>query len=267
MDQETVSRNGDFWEGPRIGLTLSEGRTWLPCHFYQVHYMVALFKTTDRQLQPLLEGSGLRSGLRWMGRPVVAMGLIQYQKSDLGAYQEIILSVPAIPQGVQTVFGGWGGLFGDLERRSLGQYILQIPVTSSFSMVAGKEIWGYPKRLADIHHQFLPGDLHSEMHDAGGQLVLQCRGHLGFSLPFVPLSLVTYSFKNGRPLRTRVSVKGMMRWFPAQKLMLSTGASEDPLAIQIRQLGIDGKRPFMVLDSPAFQSKFFPGEEVGREWR
>jgi hypothetical protein len=266
MDQQTVSVEGSFWKGSRTKVNLTEGQTFLPCHFYKVHYLVALFKTTDYQLHPFLQGKGLRPGLRWMGRPVVAMGLIHYNKTDLGDYQEIILSVPTVPAGDQVIFGGWSGLFGSLENRRLGQFILEIPVTSSFSMAAGKEIWGYPKRLANIRHHFLRGSMHSEMRDEAGQLVLQCKGQLGFSIPSIPLSLVTYSFKNDRPLRTAVSVKGMMRWFPTQRLALSTGKSQDPLAVLIRDLGLDGESPFLVMDSPGFQSKFFPGKFVGPDW-
>jgi hypothetical protein len=266
MVRHAAADEDPFWGGSRTERILSQGRTFLPCHFYEVHYLVALFRTTEQQVLPFLEGSGLKPGLRWTGRPVVALGLIQYRRSDLGAYQEIILSVPSVPEGSGLRFGGWGGLFGDLDKRQLGQYILQIPVTSQFSVEAGREIWGYPKRMAKIDHQFLKGELKSEMREESDQLVLQCRGKLGFSVPFFPLSLVTYSFKNGHPLRTPVAVKGWMRWFPAQKLALKAGASQDSLAMLIRDLGLDGKSPFLVMDSPGFQSKFFPGKEVGPAW-
>lgn len=267
MDSGNNSGKDGFWGSGQETVALSEGQTFLPCHFYEVHYLVALFSTTDLKLNPLLQGTGLRAGLRWKGRPVVALGLIQYRKSDLGAYNEIILSIPSIPAEEKLSLGGWGGLFGSLDKRSLGQYILQIPVTSQLSMIAGKELWGYPKRMEHIRHQFSREYMQSEMLDHENRMVLHCSGRLGVSVPTVPLSLVTYSFLHGRRLRTPVQVRGGMRWFPFQGIRLSIGASEDPLAGQLRQLGLDGKSPFLVMDSPSFQSIFYPGKEVGKDWR
>lgn len=245
---------------------LSEGETYLPCHFYDVHYLVALFRAGETALREVLEGTGLKPGLTWKGASVVAMGLIQYSRSDLGAYNEIILSVPSIPLAQRSSVLHWTQLVGPLGRRSLGQYIFQIPVSARFSMIAGRELWGYPKRILSIEHRFTPGVVDSQVKDDHGQIVMRCEGKLGFSLPSIPLSLVTYSLRDGKKLRTNVRVRGRMRWYPRQELVLRAGESGDPLAEDIRRLGLDGKKPFLVMDSPRFQAKFHEGEEAGENW-
>jgi hypothetical protein len=266
MQEKQLPAGDHFWGSAQRMVRLSEGETYLPCHFYDVHYLVALFRTGKTVLQEILAGTGLKPGLYWKGDAVVAVGLIQYSRSDLGAYNEIIFSVPSIPLSQRSSILNWAELVGPLGRRSLGQYIFQIPVSARFSMIAGRELWGYPKRIAAIEHRFTPGLVDSRMKDDSGQIVMSCAGKLGFSLPSIPLSLVTYSFRDGKKLRTAVRVRGSMRWYPRQELVLRVGESGDPMAEDIRRLGLDGKKPFLVMDSPRFQAKFHEGEETGDNW-
>lgn len=266
MQEKQLPAGDPFWGTAQRMVRLTEGEAFLPCHFYDVHYLVALFRTKGTVLQDILAGTGLKPGLSWGGDPVVAMGLVQYSRSDLGAYNEIILSVPSVPLSHRSSVLNWTGLLGSLEHRTLGQYIFQIPVTARFSMIAGRELWGFPKRIAAIEHRFTPGRVDSQMKDDGGQTVMTCEGSLGFSIPSIPLSLLTYSFRQGKKLRTSVQVRGGMRWYPRQQLVLRAGESDDGLANDIRRLGLDGKRPFLVMDSPRFQAKFHEGEEAGDDW-
>ena len=69
------------------------------------------------------------------GRAIVAIAVQRYEESDLGAYDEVALSI--------------------LVRRHDGArgpavYIRQLPVTQTFTLDAGRTIWGYPKWLAEI---------------------------------------------------------------------------------------------------------------------
>ena len=193
---------------------------------------------------------------------MVALGLIRYTDSDLGAYDEVILSVPSIPVNGKSPFSHWADLVGPLAKRRVGQYIFHIPVTSTFSEAAGRELWGYPKIVAQIKHDFNIGRIDSSVTDSSGKLIMRCSGRLGFSLPSIPLSLITYSFRNGKKLRTEVNVRGRMKCYLQQSVRLEVGDSDHPMAKDIRLLGLDGKKPLMLMDSDKFQSVFGEGLTV-----
>lgn len=262
MDHSTHSSRDAFFSGERKPVEISEGTTFLPCHFQKVQYTIALFRTDPSVLEGMLSGTGLTAALRWGRHGIVALGLIRYDQSDLGAYDEVILSIPSIPADITAPFSNWLDMTGPLASRKVGQYILHIPVSSVFSMAAGSEIWGYPKIVTGIEHDFSRDAISSRVSDPDGRMIMTCSGELGSWLPSIPLSLVTYSFRNDVPLRTEVRVRGRMRFFLQQSLRLHVGDSDHPMARDLRAMGLDGKRPLFVLDSDRFQSVFQEGQEM-----
>jgi hypothetical protein len=251
-----------FFDQPQREVFLSAGKTCLPCYFRKVHYTVALFKTSKAALEKILTGTGLNPALKWGSHYMVALGLIRYTESDLGAYDEVILSVPSLPEKGKKPFSNWADLVGPLAGRRVGQYIFHILVTSSFSEAAGRELWGYPKIVLPITHDFKPGGIDSTVTDSSGKLIMRCSGRLGFSIPSIPLSLITYSVRDGKKWRTEVKVRGRMKCYLRQSLHLQIGDADHPMARDLRLLGLDGKKPLIVMDSDRFQSVFGEGEEV-----
>ncbi|MGL6269677.1 MAG: acetoacetate decarboxylase family protein [Chitinophagaceae bacterium] len=259
MGNDTGTMIDSFFDRPQREALLSVGKTFMPCHFRKVHYIVALFKTKKIALEKILAGTELVPALRWGSQYMVALGLIRYFDSDLGAYDEVILSVPSIPLHVKTPFSNWADLAGPLANRKVGQYIFHIPVTSTFSEFAGKELWGFPKIVTPITHDFKPGSIESAVMDAEGKNIMQISGRLGFSIPSIPLSLITYSFRDGHKLRTEVKVRGVMKLYLQQSLKLEIGDSDHQMAKDLRLLELDGKKPMIVMDSDKFQSVFGEG--------
>ena len=125
-----------------------------PVNFGDVHYIAALYQSNTEAVKKQLVGTGLKEGLILNGKPVVAVGLIQYKKSDLGAYNEVIIAIPVIPEHEKSGYANWLELYAPLKTRKLGQYIIHIPVNSVQSMEAGRNLWGYPKTVLAINHQF-----------------------------------------------------------------------------------------------------------------
>lgn len=66
------------------------------------------------------------------GRGFASLMFVKYRDSDLGTYDEVGLSV--------AVRGP--------ARGAIGAYIVELPVTQSFTLEAGRAIWGLPKWLA-----------------------------------------------------------------------------------------------------------------------
>jgi hypothetical protein len=74
--------------------------------------------------------------------------------------------------------------------------------------------------------------------------------------------LITYSFRDGKKLRTEVKVRGRMNLYLQQSLKIAIGDSDHPMARDLRLLGLDGKKPLIVMDSDKFQSVFGEGVVV-----
>jgi hypothetical protein len=259
MDFSTANSSDSFFFAQQQEVMLSVGKTFLPCHFRKVHYTVALFRTSREVLTKILAGTDLIPALKWGRHYMVALGLIRYTESDLGAYDEVILSVPSMPADAKKPFSKWADLIGPLAKRTVGQYIFHIPVTSAFSEAAGRELWGYPKIVTGILHDFKPESINSQVFDPSGKLIMRCSGSLGLSIPSIPLSLITYSFRDRKKLRTVVKVRGRMKLYIQHSLQLEIGESDHPMANDLRLLGLDGKKPMVVMDSDKFQSVFDAG--------
>jgi hypothetical protein len=148
----------------------------------------------------------------------------------------------------------------------VGQHIIHIPVTSEFSRAAGYELWGYPKIVAPVEHEFSSSSLHSKVFDpVSKELIVELDGKLGFGIPSIPLSLITYSFVDGEMMKTKVKVRGMMKLRLHHSIRLSIGTSTHAMANDLRMLGLDGKRPFLVMDTEKFQSVFYEGEFLEKQ--
>lgn len=222
-----------------------------------------MFAADNDAVKERLNGTGLLPALKWGSRFVVAVGLVQYEECDLGSYNEVIVAIPSIPQGIKKPLSSWLDLVGSLENRKVGQHIIHIPVTSEFSRVSGYELWGYPKIVTLVEHEFQSPSLHSKVFDpVSKELIMEMKGELGFGIPSIPLSLITYSFQNNQLLKTKVKVRGRMKLRLNHGLRLTVGNSHHPMATDLRKLGLDGKRPFVVMDTDKFQSVFYEARPV-----
>jgi Acetoacetate decarboxylase (ADC) len=250
-----------FFSGPQKEVAISAGTTFLPCHFRKVHYTVCLFPVEKELVMQRLAGTGLLPALKFGNRFMVAVGLIGYEDSDLGKYNEVIVAIPSIPVEMKKPFSSWLDLIRSSDKRKVGQHILHIPVNSEFSRAAGNELWGYPKIVAPVEHDFNSSSLHSKVFDpVSKELIVEIKGKLGFGIPSIPLSLITYSFVDEKMMKTKVKVRGMMKVRLNHGLKLRVGFSNHPMANDLRMLGLDGKKPFLVMDTDKFQSVFYEGE-------
>jgi len=98
-----------------------------PIYYYNVEAIGITYVTDEEAAMDILpEGLELPS-------PVLAtILLIQYPESTLGPYEEIILGLPCLFEGQERF------------------YIPYIVVNTLAPLAAGREVWGFPKKMADI---------------------------------------------------------------------------------------------------------------------
>ena len=231
-----------------------------PVEFRNVDYVAALYMGNKKAVEEKLLGTGLKAGLSLNGNPIIAVGLIEYKDSDLGAYNEVILAIPVVPISEPSSILNWLQLYTPLHKRKLGQYILHIPVTSNQSMIAGRDIWGYPKIVANIEHRFLKNHITTKITDtttSKDQVI--CEGSMGVGIPIPSMDLMTYSFLNSIRLCTHVDVDAQMNWHPFSSLKITIQDVNNPIAKDLIELNVVNKKPVVVIRASQFKAKFNEG--------
>lgn len=231
-----------------------------PVNFSDVHYIALTYISSFDAVNKKLEGTGLKAGLIFNGKPLVAVGLIEYKDSDLGVYNEVIIAIPVVPKGTKTGLTNWIDLYSSTNKRKLGQYIIHIPVTSKLSMDAGIGLWGYPKTIKKIEHVFQSNKISSGIwNDLGDEKILAFKGNMGIGIPIPSMNLLTYSFQDEQMLKTTVDVNSNMKWNPFADIRITVNETTDPICRDIIDLGICNKKPFFTIEASNFKAKFNKG--------
>lgn len=128
-----------------------EGRVLtMPVRVRRARQHTAVFSVDADAAQQMIGYSGLQVCRYRPGRAVVVLMLMHYIDSDLGEYHEYGTNVLVNPPGVNVS--------GVRALRTAGAFVHHLPVDQTFTLEAGRTIWGYPKVLADFTtregHQF-----------------------------------------------------------------------------------------------------------------
>jgi hypothetical protein len=115
----------------------------MPVRVRKADVHTAMFSVSADAAQRLVDYSGLEVCQFRPGRAVVNLMLARYIDGDLGQYHEFGTCVMVNPPGSHAK-----GL------RALGDaaaFIHHLPVDQSFTLEAGRKIWGFPKIMADFN--------------------------------------------------------------------------------------------------------------------
>lgn len=82
------------------------------------------------------------------GRAVCTIAALEYKDNDLGAYNELAVAFLVEPPSAPR--RGTLATLVALARGAVAAYIHALPVTTAFSCAAGRDVWGFPKWVADI---------------------------------------------------------------------------------------------------------------------
>ncbi|GAA0634582.1 acetoacetate decarboxylase family protein [Sporichthya brevicatena] len=111
---------------------LAEGRLTMPVRIRRASLLGAAYLCSAERAAELLVGTRLRP-VSFRGRAVSTVLAVVYSDGDLGVYDEV---------GVGLLVRG--------PDRTLGMHQVHLPVNATFTMEAGRDIWGLPKWMADI---------------------------------------------------------------------------------------------------------------------
>ncbi|MDA2889609.1 acetoacetate decarboxylase family protein [Mycolicibacterium sp. BiH015] len=203
----------------------------MPVRVRTAHQHTAMFAVDADAAQRMIDYSGLQVCRFGRGgrRALVVLMLMRYEDTDLGQYYEYGTNVMVNPPGSSAS--------GLQALQSAGAFVHHLPVDQSFTLEAGRTIWGYPKVMADFTVR--AGRQFGFDLSIGGQHVLSMEFAPG--LPIPPLSgrrqvHSTYSHLDGVTRETEGEmVLSGVRYRPGG-VQLRLG--EHPYAAELSALGL-----------------------------
>ncbi|MCM6772705.1 acetoacetate decarboxylase family protein [Nocardia sp. CDC159] len=104
----------------------------MPVEIRRADACSAMFAVDAAAARQLLADRGLEPVV-FAGHAMCSLAFVRYVDGDLGPYHEFAFALLARRPG-----------------QGVGAYIHWLPVNQSFTCAAGREIWGFPKEMADI---------------------------------------------------------------------------------------------------------------------
>jgi hypothetical protein len=224
----------------------------LPVRIRKADVHTAMFSVPADAAQQLIDYSGLRVCEFRPGRAVVTLMLARYHDGDLGRYNEFGTCVMVNPPG-STARG----------LRALGDaaaFIHHLPVDQSFTLEAGRTIWGFPKIMAD----FVVRDQSPFSFEVseGGSLIAAMEFGRGLPVPMPVRSqvLTTYSCIDGTTREIPWEMRNSGVRFRPAGARLRIG--DHPYGKELASLGLP-KRPMVSGSVGHVEMTFGDGHVLG----
>jgi hypothetical protein len=191
----------------------------------------AMFTVDADAAQRLIDYSGLRVFELRPGRAVINLLLTRFVDCDLGQYNEFSFCAMVRPPG-SDVRGLRG--FG-----TAGTFVHRMTVDGAFTLEAGRQIWGYPKVMADFTVR--DGNPFGFDVTVDGSLVAQMEIGRGLPVPMPskPQSLLTYTSLDGTTRET--AAEQLSSGLRARIGGASIKLGDHPIAKELASLGLPKK--------------------------
>lgn len=229
-----------FFESARPGHTVRIGTTdaELPILYRREDSFGGLFTANLDAVRAILPSDQLHpvETVR-RGRAIVFVGAYNYLETSVGPYGEVAVAVlavfgkrppPLLPAMLESKWPGFGGL------------VVHLPVTRELARDVGRDVWGYPKFVADMEFRNTPELQECRLAEAGSHIATLTIMKRGLALS-EHRPLITFSVKNQDLIRTTVAQSGLARnAIGAGGSTLVIGDSH-PVADSLRSLDLDSK--------------------------
>jgi hypothetical protein len=205
----------------------------MPVRIRKADLHTAMFSVDAGAAQRLIDYSGLQVCQHRPGRAVVNLMLARYIDGDLGQYHEFGTCVMVNPPDSHA--HGWRAL------GAAAAFIHHLPVDQSFTLEAGRTIWGFPKIMADftIREAERFGCFSFDV-GADGQHIASIDFGRGVPVPSIvtsrPQVLKTYTYADGttREVPWEMRIRGLRGLIGGAKLRLG----DHRYATELASLGL-----------------------------
>ncbi|MDN5843076.1 MAG: acetoacetate decarboxylase family protein, partial [Alcaligenaceae bacterium] len=166
--------------------------------------LMAAFPANYERARALLPGRELHP-IKFRGKAILVVAVIDYRETSIGAYIEYSIGlgctfgpkpVPLLPA---ILFRGHFGL---------GQYVIDLPVSSEISVKGGKGIWGMPKHQANLDFEIGDRSVRSR-YDKDGRMVAEIQIDIPTQIRFpIGTSGVNWCAFRGMLMKSSIYFRG-----------------------------------------------------------
>jgi hypothetical protein len=215
--------SGPAASGPAASVTVAGQQVAVPVEVRSAKMVGGTFTVPATAAQRLIDYSGLTVQRIAGTLGICMLSGVQYTDNDLGPYNEIALAIVVQPpdtgadDGRGEVGGGGSGRGGGgLASGDVTTLIHRLPVNQEFTCAAGRDIWGFPKWVADIEYRQRPRRTDVTMIDEGEHAVtLSVEHRFAVPLPGREMAMTCYAWREGVLRRTSWTMRmAQMRMRP-----------------------------------------------------
>ncbi len=252
-----------FFDVPRVPHATSEGVVELPILYRDVSNVIGLFMARRAGVEDILRGTGLVPAVVRGDEALVGVSFYEYRDTTVGVYNEVGSAIFVLREGERPPRLGLADMYVPPAYRTIGAYVVDLPVTTAAANAAGRELWGYPKFITSIPFRLRGRSVDTSVLDPETRVpIVTFAGEMGPGLPAPPLGLMTYTRLEGALIRTHVDVRGWVTVHRPGSVRLCVGKSTHGMAGRLRSLGLSDVRPVLILRTDRFQSKLHAGRKL-----
>jgi len=235
-----------------------QGRTvTIPVEVRRARQWGAQFLVDAEAAQEVVAPTGLTVARPFPGKAMLSLAVVQYLDTDLDAYHEVAIAFVVRPHDAPGADSDWQRA-REFFTGQVGAYIHQLPVTETFTLEAGRSIWGFPKFLADIDIRDVGRRTLCELRQ-DGELILALDMRRGGPIRLPAPEAPSYSYADGVLRRTEFTAAGDDRGAVLGGTEIELG--DHPIAKELAGLGLP-KRAFMTMHVGDLRATFQDPEVV-----
>jgi len=258
-----MHKNTPFFQVGHTVHKTSAGEVELPIAYHDNSHLVAVFSVPVEPVRSKLRAEGLVPVVLG-GKAQVALVFFEYASSSIGQYNEVGLASLVALEGKKQPSLPVLEMLRNPRKRHVGMYVHNLPVTTKEACAAGRELWGYPKFVTEIPISWGKRDFRGAVLDpSDGSVMLELSGQRSLGVPMPAPGLLTYSRLGNQRLQTPVDVRGRATAARAGSMRLHVGKSQHDMAKNLRDFGLDGAVPSLVIDARHAWSLLYGGEPLG----
>jgi hypothetical protein len=259
----------EFFDVKKSTVKTSEGEIDLPILYYDTGVRYLNFWVDFEKAASRLAGTGLLPCKFFNGKAFTSLVYFQYRHVSIDPYDEATITIMVHPVSSKKPLFFLPAFLSKtgMEKNNIGAYVLEMPVTTPAARAAGREIWGYPKFVTKMSSKLDSDGFQFGVFDPNtGESIFSVRSKTGAGINVRGFDLATYSNLDDFILKTIVNVDAKYKLSSVKDFEFKRGPSNHGMARNIRDLGLDMIKPFMVMASDSFRSRLNRGEPVAK-WK
>jgi hypothetical protein len=246
----------DFFDVSCVTMETSEGPVRIPSLFFDGSAVMTFFSTDYDKVMSKLEGTGFVPVRAFKGKAITVMGFFDYQKTSFGPYREVTLGFMVLPDNTTAPWTLGFDFFKKIGNRKMGIHVIDLPLTVKLPLAAGREIWGFPKFIADIDYRYSKHEFEARVKTiATGDEIFSIKSPYCKGM-FSPFSdSIFYSYLNDNIMKSVVNMNSTCRITSGSRVELSVGSADHRMSKNMRDLGLHGAKPMFVQTTDKLQYK------------